>query len=453
MKKVLIFFTMFIFFITSFSASGIKGNEYTRINELQLHYKEKKEAESRQNKIAMSDTDKSSAVHKLNIKDIPDKPAKNAVAFNEVESIIKQKNILPLTMKYSDEIPEAIPVDLKYTEYEMYTNYILIVNDGINIREEPTAESEIKGKAKHFEKFKLLAEEKGEYQENYETDIWYRISFNKDNETQEGYILSAFAEKREFQFTKMYESVNILFKEINAKKSAYIVNYKNRTKAAPRYKGRSYDEFGRGSYQAAPAYYDMENKEEFRYINDGRLVSILDETDDYYKIDTLAFEGEYYIPKEYVSLKNRIVNLKNIIVVDRKNQNEAVFELIDNKWTMISYTYATTGEKAKYKTPTELGYFMAIEIKEKLLYVDDITRKLAGYAPHVIRFNGGAYIHGVPLDYIEKDGELIDPGQVEYSKVIGTIPKSHKCVRNYTSHAKFLVDRVNLGECAVIVIE
>jgi len=42
---------------------------------------------------------------------------------------------------------------------------------------------------------------------------------------------------------------------------------------------------------------------------------------------------------------------------------------------------------------------------------------------------------------------------VEYSSTIGTTPRSHKCVRNYTSHAKYLWDWSEIGKTAVIVIE
>ena len=49
--------------------------------------------------------------------------------------------------------------------------------------------------------------------------------------------------------------------------------------------------------------------------------------------------------------------------------------------------------------------------------------------------------------------DRIDPGHIEYSGSLGTIPLSHKCVRNITSHAKFLHDWVVIGEASVVVID
>ena len=36
---------------------------------------------------------------------------------------------------------------------------------------------------------------------------------------------------------------------------------------------------------------------------------------------------------------------------------------------------------------------------------------------------------------------------------IGTVPESHMCIRNFTSHAKFMYDWIVIGSCSVIVFE
>jgi len=159
------------------------------------------------------------------------------------------------------------------------------------------------------------------------------------------------------------------------------------------------------------------------------------------------------VPKKYITTWHSIKELTKVVVIDRKNQNEGVFEFRDGKWNLISYIFATTGEKAKYKEETSLGYFMAIQTRERFLYLDDETREISGYAPYAIRFNGGAYIHGVPVEFEILEEERVDPGIKEYLYTIGTVPRSHKCVRNYTSHAKFLYDWIEIGKSAVIVIE
>ncbi len=354
---------------------------------------------------------------------------------------------------FESKIPEELVMNIQYNKYEIPTDYLLVLGDGINIREKPSTSAKAIGKAQYFEKINLIAEVQGEYLEKYKTDVWYKVALKVDGEVQSGYILSVLAEKRQVQFDKMLEAVNKARNEVNNSTSAYITNYKNRVGTAPLYKGSTVDKFGMQRHQSAPAYYEPNLNADFRYISDGVLVSILAETDSFYKIRSLNFDGEYYVPKKYVSFRESIEELKKVVVVDRKNQNEGVFEFINGKWNLISYTFATTGEKAAYKLPTDLGYYMAIEKVSRFSYLNDVTKQIAGYAPYAIRFNGGAYIHGVPVDYVYKDGNRVDPGIQEYMYTIGTVPRSHKCVRNYTSHAKFLYDWIEIGKSAVIVIE
>ena len=62
------------------------------------------------------------------------------------------------------------------------------------------------------------------------------------------------------------------------------------------------------------------------------------------------------------------------------------------------------------------------------------------------RFTNGAYIHGVPVNA---------PGTeiIEWSWSLGTTPRSHMCVRNATSHARFIYDTMPLLATLVVVIE
>ncbi|MEN2776037.1 SH3 domain-containing protein [Acetivibrio clariflavus] len=380
--------------------------------------------------------------------------AKETEIKEETEDKKPEKDYTEVILRnFESKVPEEVVLNIKYDKYQILTDYLLIMSDGANIREKPSTSAKVIGKVRYFDKIRLISEVQGEFLEKYKTDKWYKVVFNADNKTLEGYIFSNLAQPRSFQFDKMYEAVKRAEREIETNTIAYISNYKNSTGTAPLYNGNTKDKFGIQRYQAAPAYYQPNLNSEFRYISDGTVVSVLEETESFYKIRTLSFEGEYYVPKKYVSFNKSIEKLTKAIVVDRKNQNEGVFELIDGKWNLISYTYATTGENARYKLPTDLGYFMAIEKVSRFLYLSDTTKQIAGYAPYGIRFNGGAYIHGVPVDYVFKDGKRIDPGMQEYSSTIGTVPKSHKCVRNYTSHAKFLYDWVDIGKSMVIVIE
>lgn len=372
----------------------------------------------------------------------------------EIESVKDSPDYNEVLLKaFESKVPEEIVLNIKYDKYQVSTDYLLIMSEGANIREKPSISAKVIRTVRYYEKVNLISEVQGEFLDKYGTDKWYKVAFKVEDKVQEGYILSKLAQPRVFQFDKMVESVKKAKSEIDANTSAYITNYKNRVGTAPLYKGSTKDKFGIQRHQSAPAYYEPNLSSEFRYFSDGTIVSVLAETESFYKVRAMSFEGEYYVPKKYVSFRETIETLTKVIVVDRKNQNEGVFELIEGKWNLISYTYATTGENARHKLPTDLGYFMAIEKVSRFLYLSDTTKQIAGYAPYGIRFNGGAYIHGVPVDYVNKNGKRIDPGMQEYLYTIGTVPKSHKCVRNYTSHAKFLYDWIEIGKSIVIVIE
>ncbi len=81
-----------------------------------------------------------------------------------------------------------------------------------------------------------------------------------------------------------------------------------------------------------------------------------------------------------------------------------------------------------------------------MLYLKDGTDEKGGFAPYACRFTGGAYLHGVPVNY--PDNKLI-----EYSWTLGTTPRSHMCVRNATSHAKFMYDWAEVEKTLVIVFD
>jgi len=374
---------------------------------------------------------------------------------------VQPQDEYPVIKEFNTQLPEDINLDIKYDKYHTSYDYFLVLGANINIREKPTTGSKVVRKAAVYEKLNLVQAVKGQHLNRYNNDTWYKVFWKNKDEVEYGYAFSALGQPRSFQFDKMKESITALKNEVDNTNTAYVSNYKNRNGIAPLYNGAVEDKHGVKRYQGAPAYIEPKMDSEFRYISDGTLVTIVDKNDKFYKIRTLNFEGEYWVPRKFLTSWHSIKELTKVVVIDRKNQNEGVFEYRDGKWNLISYIFATTGEKAVHKEETSLGYFMAIQTRERFLYLDDETREISGYAPYAIRFNGGAYIHGVPVNFeikVEGEGEeekkeRIDPGIKEYLYTIGTVPRSHKCVRNYSSHAEFLYNWVEIGKSAVIVIE
>lgn len=237
---------------------------------------------------------------------------------------------------------------------------------------------------------------------------------------------------------------------------AVVQNYKNMNGEAPTAKnfvrndyGRVSDEFGVERYQSAPLYALNDTSSVLRYANDGWLSHVLDSVGGFYKITPIKADKEaFYIPKRYLKQLGTNVEFHHVIFVDRGDQNIATFERESpGTWLIRSKNPATTGlKRPPYQMPTPLGIFLLQQKKEKMLYHKDGTTQIGGYAPWASRFTNGGYIHGVPVNVSRTK-------PIEYSQSLGTTPRSHMCVRNATSHAKFIYDWAPTEESLVIVIE
>ncbi len=235
-----------------------------------------------------------------------------------------------------------------------------------------------------------------------------------------------------------------------------IVNYKNKNGEAPtvpNFKRNAYkrvsDTLGTERYQSAPLYKDGETKLPTIYARDGSLVKLLSsDTLKMVKVKGLTnFEGTWDIPKRYVTPIGDTATFKHVVVVDVTNQNICALEHAEKGWVIRSMNPATTGRHAPpYAMETPTGIFVLQEQKAKMFYYGDGTTTIEGFAPWASRFTNGAYIHGVPVN--NPKGQI-----VEYSWSLGTTPRSHMCVRNASSHAKFVYDWIKPFSSLVIVID
>lgn len=364
---------------------------------------------------------------------------------------------IPAIKEWNTALPENLVESLRYDQYSIAYDYLLVLTNTLNVRELPSTESKIVKKMQYFDKVNLIQEVKGQYLPSYASDSWYRIFWHENGTIKFGFVFSKLGEPRSFRFDNMLDQVKILQKTIEENRIGYISNYKNINGYTIAHKGSNIDSYGNDRSQSAPGYTDV-NKSDFRYFPDGMIVSILEETEYYYRVSTPTFDGEYFIPRKFISFKNVSNEIKKVIVIDDLNQNEGVFEWSGDSWTLVSYIYATTGVESKYSFKTPKGHFMAVEKKPYFLYLEDGTSRISGFAPFAVRFSGGGYIHGVPIDFkLGQNQYNTSPtnpiNHEEYLFTIGTTPRSHKCVRNFTSHAKFLYEWAEIGSTAVIVID
>lgn len=236
---------------------------------------------------------------------------------------------------------------------------------------------------------------------------------------------------------------------------AVFQNYQNRNQEAPlvrRYVRNAYrrvsDTLGVERYQSVPLYLTKDTVTPERYGRDGFLAQVLGTEGSFYRIHPVTMEGEWLVPQRYLKLLADTTKFHHVIFVDRRDQNITTLERkAEGEWSVRSMNPATTGRHAPpYAQETPLGMFLIQQKKEKMLFLKDGSSALGGYAPYASRFTNGAYIHGVPVNVPRK-------AMIEYSWSLGTIPRSHMCVRNATSHAKFIYDWAPIEATLVVVIE
>jgi hypothetical protein len=378
-----------------------------------------------------------------------------AVDQKEIAQLAEAKSGSPeneIVLLYEKQLPAAITYAVQYEKYNLTYDYFLVTGEEeIPVYENPDPGDKVVCTTMNSEKLALHQKVTGKTLEN--SDIWYKVSCRHDGNIVSGYIHSSAGITRTFQFDKMLEALQKLQQQVADGKLNHVSNYKNVNGAPPSKGEGATDEHGMRIYQSAPGYLKADTQSDFRYVPDGMLVRILDETEDFYHVNIESFGQELFIPKNYIDPGDALTQLTYAVVIDRSQQNQAAFELSDNEIRMVSYTLATTGLKGPSSFETPLGTYKALEKKDRFHYLKDGSDEIAGYAPFAIRFCGGAYVHGVPAAYEEKDGELIDPGIKEYLHTIGTFPRSHMCVRNFSSHAEFLYNWLKPENGAVIVIE
>lgn len=262
---------------------------------------------------------------------------------------------------------------------------------------------------------------------------------------------------RQFQWNKIKEHLAYI-ENFQREHNDYAVvqNYKNKNGEAPtvgNYVRNAYkrvsDTLGVERYQSAPLYAVGKTDIPNTYGRDGSLVKLLSsDTLKMVRIKGLSnFEGEWDIPKRYIKSIGDTATFYHAVVVDVTNQNICALERTKDGWFIRSMNPATTGlHKPPYAMETPVGIYVVQEQKSKMFYFGDGTKVIEGFAPWASRFTNGAYIHGVPVN--NPKGKII-----EYSASLGTTPRSHMCVRNASSHAKFIYDWVKPYTSLIIVID
>ena len=432
----------------------------------------------------------------------------------EIPQIPEEYNIVET---YETDWPDFMSYNIKYDKYDVYPNYIVNLSSySRKIYEQPDKSSEVLEKIRYGNKCQTIALIKNEDEslwyvvvfEDEEDDGKTKLGYVREERVDKREFQLDVMKEYLDDVTSFHGMGHIVYVENYRYKNGYPPRMPN---------GSYYDDYGYRRGQSIAGYYSSDFEGKFRYIQDGMLgvveqvIVTTDATEDaividgkghfvakeelsdyfpqgdnaaddaaksstsddeegpktpveLYNANTEVQAVKLYIPSfgeslwvkpVYISEDEKSPDVLNqTIIVDRKNQNIVVFEYNDG-WEIISMSYASTGKVGEFSLPTPLGYYMAISKKIKFDYLEDGTFDIVGFAPYAIRFSGGGYLHGVPMAYsFNEQGNKVSPGYYEeYLSSIGTVPRSHMCVRNYTSHAEFMYNWIDIGNCAVIVIE
>lgn len=339
---------------------------------------------------------------------------------------INKKTTWEVVKTYDDTI--EVEKDIRYQgKLPDRLNYVIVISQRINLREQPTTKSEIVGSAPNGKRMRVLEEVI-----NREGEKWYRVEADKG----EVFVYSKIVGLREFRFQEKLEKIRELEtfigenlaagKEI-ASVNTYVPNPQNID-----FK-RNKDKYGNVKDQSATGYYeDLEV-----YVPDRTIVAIEEEAGNRYRVSKLGGEEPYLdIAKRRISKKPLIDKMpRKAVVIDVKNQNFGVYENEGGRWKLISYAYSKTGLISKLGFKTPKGSFIVPIVRREMIYTD-VEGEKQGTAKYAIRFSGGGYIHGTPFDLEEE--EEFDRYKRLKESTLGSYPGTRKCVRNDLEHAEFL---------------
>ena len=381
-------------------------------------------------------------------------PADNTVKKPENTQVSEtpEETVYKVLEQYSDKKPANMTFNLKYSKNapKDLDNFVFAKSD-IKIRKTPNYQAEVILNAKYPDKIKVLRKlDKNSVKSEYD---WYEVELP---DKRIGYVYADGVLKREFNWNEMSVRIDKTNKFLNQafkeKKDIYVID---QYVALSKDVNTPKDKFGNRENQSIRGYI-APNSKEFINIPDRSILKILEESNGYIKVETLAYGGPYYISSSNkAKLKNANITseINRFIIVDSESENEAVMEKTEGKWNVITYSFVTTGKDdgaSSYATP--YGDFLIAYSKPVMVYtrrarsdeqVED-NKKVAGRtdvvidgeAAYAVRFSGGGYLHGIPASY----GPNRDARKAATAKKIGTYRESHKCVRHYDDQIKFIYD-------------
>lgn len=334
---------------------------------------------------------------------------------------------------YDNQIPENIVVNKKYSEAPEVVDYVFVRARTANMRDLPSTKGKIVKKYPYDTKLKAL-----EKVLNY-GNIWFYV---EDSQGNRGYISANIVRKRMFRFQKALDKIteleNFLVEQRKlgrevASTNSYIPNPDNQN-----FK-REKDKYGTSLDQSSVGKSVVDGED--IYIPDRSILSVIEKGKTTSRVKVANIPEELIVPNSSISRNPKIQDeFSKVVAIDVSNQNMIIFEKNSEKvWEVISYVYSKTGIESKLGFETPRGFFVAPMAKYIMPYNSEIGER-EGYARFAIRFSGGGYLHGTPINYDEEINKEFFMKQKE--KTLGTFTGTRKCIRTTEEHANFLFNWV-----------
>ena len=127
-------------------------------------------------------------------------------------------------------------------------------------------------------------------------------------------------------------------------------------------------------------------------------MSIIEKGNKTSKVKVASIKEELIVSNSSLSTNPQVKsNFTKVVAIDVANQNMIIFEKNNNKWEVISYVYSKTGIESQLGFETPKGFFIAPMAKYVMPYNGEGGGR-QGYARYAIRFSGGGYLHGTPIN-------------------------------------------------------
>lgn len=327
-------------------------------------------------------------------------------------------------------------LDLKFDKYfNKDLNHFVYFNFKGSIRKEPSPNSKIIKTLNAKSKIQTTALIKG-----LDGKKWYEVIYKGEK----AYVRANNVIKRGFNWQRAIEKAEKLNQFIkntldNNKKLYYVDAYVSLLTTT---NGKK-DRYGNAANQSIKAYYN--NNKDYINLPDRALFIIVGETDKYIQVKTMSYGEEIYNISKSDRKKLKVSNISELvnkfIYVDRNSQTQVSIE--KNKETGIynvnTVGYVTTGITKGTGFVTPFGDYLVAYTKPIMAYTADDSTEIVGDAKYAIRFSGGGYLHGIPSKY----GDNREARKKATASKLGTIPLSHKCVRNEDDVIAYMYKWIN----------